>query len=473
MIAAPRVLAWGVALVVLLSVAPTASGQPVNLRAIGGQDLSGADVIDGPTAAVRVTGTIGAPASGLALDATLQRLLGSLQGVAVTPPFRLPVASDPALVVVLSPNSAPPRGLLVPQASPTERQDGPLMQGAVTTAAPTYTTGQTNPLSLTTAGSVRVACTAGCGGGTQYDQGTVSGAADSLTMAGAIRRDTAALDAGVADGDRAALSTDSAGRLRVTAADTTTDNSAFTAGTTTETNIGGVFNDSLAAIASGNAAAARITARRALHVNLRDALGREFERGNPLAVSAIGTVGIKDGADATVVATVKAPFLPVSAADASLVVSISPNSGNAPGVGASATDAPIPTAAHYIAGRGGGRLVGITVCDNWTVINQAAGALLITGSAGRHTYICAINVVTATAQNIALVGGTGSVCATGTQAIAGGTTAATGWNLAANSGVAQGSGVGVIMRAGTAGNDVCLLQSSTGQISGALAWTQF
>lgn len=35
-------------------------------------------------------------------------------------------------------------------------QVGPLIQGAVTTAAPAYTSGQTDPLSLTTAGAVRV-----------------------------------------------------------------------------------------------------------------------------------------------------------------------------------------------------------------------------------------------------------------------------------------------------------------------------
>lgn len=41
------------------------------------------------------------------------------------------------------------------QASTTAGQQGPLNQGAVTTAAPTYTTAQTNPLSLTTAGGLR------------------------------------------------------------------------------------------------------------------------------------------------------------------------------------------------------------------------------------------------------------------------------------------------------------------------------
>ena len=46
--------------------------------------------------------------------------------------------------------------LTLAQASSTTSQTGPLMQGAVTTAAPTYTTGQTNPFSLTTGGSLRV-----------------------------------------------------------------------------------------------------------------------------------------------------------------------------------------------------------------------------------------------------------------------------------------------------------------------------
>jgi hypothetical protein len=40
--------------------------------------------------------------------------------------------------------------------SPTAGQVGPLVQGAVSTAAPTYTTAQTNALSLTTAGALRV-----------------------------------------------------------------------------------------------------------------------------------------------------------------------------------------------------------------------------------------------------------------------------------------------------------------------------
>lgn len=44
----------------------------------------------------------------------------------------------------------------VAQSSITSGEIGPLVQGAVTTASPTYTTGNTNPLSLTLAGALRV-----------------------------------------------------------------------------------------------------------------------------------------------------------------------------------------------------------------------------------------------------------------------------------------------------------------------------
>lgn len=56
------------------------------------------------------------------------------------------------------------------QGSTTSGQNGVLAQGAVTTAAPTYVTGQTDPLSLTTAGALR---TDGSGS-TQPISGTVT-----------------------------------------------------------------------------------------------------------------------------------------------------------------------------------------------------------------------------------------------------------------------------------------------------------
>jgi hypothetical protein len=72
------------------------------------------------------------------------------------------VAADNSLVVALSPNSPVPTGTNkigvtgVTQGSTTSGQNGDLVQGAVTTAAPSYSTGQTSPLSLTTIGNLRV-----------------------------------------------------------------------------------------------------------------------------------------------------------------------------------------------------------------------------------------------------------------------------------------------------------------------------
>src|SRR5215831_19354899 len=65
-------------------------------------------------------------------------------------------------------------------------------------------------------------------------------------------------------------------------------------------------------------------------------------------------------------------------------------------------------------------------------INLTASGQIAAGVANKYTYICSVHLVTATAQNIALVEGTGSTCGTSTAGMAGGATAATGWNLAVN-----------------------------------------
>ena len=52
-------------------------------------------------------------------------------------------------------------------------------------------------------------------------------------------------------------------------------------------------------------------------------------------------------------------------------------------------------------------------------INLTASGQVITGTASKTTYICSIDIVTATAQNIALVEGTVTTCGTGTAGMAG------------------------------------------------------
>lgn len=106
-------------------------------------------------------------------------------------------------------------------------------------------------------------------------------------------------------------------------------------------------------------------------------------------------------------------------------------------------------------------------------IASSSGATLINGVSGLKTYICQINLITATAQNVALIEGTGTVCGTSTAGMAGGATAATGWNFAANGGIALGDGRAMVAKTITAADNICLLPSGAGQISGNVTYAQF
>jgi hypothetical protein len=265
------------------------------------------------------------------------------------------------------------------QGSTTSGQTGNLELGAVTTAAPTYTTAQTSALSLTTAGALRVDAT----GTTQPVSGTVTANqgtspwVDNITQFGGTNIATSTGPGG-------------AGIPRVT-----------------------VSNDSTVGLVAGTAT--------------------------------IGKVDIL---------------------------------GNAGGILDAATGAAVPANAIQIGGRGSGNLTAPVVCDNWTPINNAgssANLKIISNAASKQTYICSINLVAAAATNVALVEGTLTTnqCDTATAGMAGGATAATGWNLAANGGLTQGSGMGAIMRTATVSHDVCLFFSAANQVSGAVSWTQF
>ncbi len=105
-------------------------------------------------------------------------------------------------------------------------------------------------------------------------------------------------------------------------------------------------------------------------------------------------------------------------------------------------------------------------------INLTASGQIIAGSSGKQSYICGLDIVTATAQNIALVEGTGTTCATSIAGMAGGTTASTGWNFAANGGLVKGTGGDWVYKTATTGDNVCLLLSGTGQTSGEVRYVQ-
>jgi hypothetical protein len=93
------------------------------------------------------TTTIAGSAPGTAGSASANVM--TVQGIASMTPF------------LVNPGTAANWGV-VGQASTTSGQSGQLGLGAVTTSAPTYTTAQSDPLSLDTSGNLRVNCTTGC-----------------------------------------------------------------------------------------------------------------------------------------------------------------------------------------------------------------------------------------------------------------------------------------------------------------------
>jgi hypothetical protein len=131
------------------------------------------------------------------------------------------------------------------------------------------------------------------GGGTQYTE-DVAAAADPVgTVPILVRKDTPA-GAVTTDGDNVAQRGTNFGAAFVQVVSSAgafidsfggsggtaqADRSAFTDGTTNHTPIGGVYNETGSDPTEDQAAAVRITAKRAIHVNLRDATGGEVSVG--------------------------------------------------------------------------------------------------------------------------------------------------------------------------------------------------
>jgi hypothetical protein len=109
------------------------------------------------------------------------------------------------------------------------------------------------------------------------------------------------------------------------------------------------------------------------------------------------------------------------------------------------------------------------------VVSITANTNLITGTSGKKTYICwlQIQVASATAENVALVEGTtGGTCGSSTLGMAGGNTAALGWNLLGYGQVTGGGYTSYAYKTTVNNNDVCLFLSGSVQVSGVISYVQ-
>lgn len=107
--------------------------------------------------------------------------------------------------------------------------------------------------------------------------------------------------------------------------------------------------------------------------------------------------------------------------------------------------------------------IDIVTATTTEVVGTASGV-------GNSVYICSITLVTAAANNVALVEDDTDACATPTAGLAGGVTAAEGWNFAANGGISAVGGNAFVAK--TAGTNVfvCLITSAATQLSGTIVY---
>ena len=115
-------------------------------------------VTNTPSGTQTVSGTVAATQSGtwtVQPGNTANTTAWKVDGSAVTQPVSGTVTANIGTSGSLA-LDASVNGVLLAQASTTSGQSGPLIQGAVTTSAPSYTTAKTSPLSLDTTGNLRV-----------------------------------------------------------------------------------------------------------------------------------------------------------------------------------------------------------------------------------------------------------------------------------------------------------------------------
>jgi len=250
-----------------------------------------------------------------------------------------------------------------------------------------------------------------------------------------------------------------------------TDEGAFTEGTTTLTVAGCEFTTGSTALSTAHAGAFLCDADRTLHVDAyrwgNTVLGAATNFGTTPGAVVAGQVN-----SSTFIGTTAA----VAASAGVQKVGISGNTGVAVDA---ATGAAPPANALLIAGLGsgatGGFMTALPVADTYKAIsiNTATTTLIVTGVSGRQVRIGAFELDTAGADNIEWIEGTGATCGTGTTGMDGGTTSGTGYVFLANGSIARGSGVGTVLSTITAGDSVCLVTSAAIQLSGGLQYVIF
>lgn len=330
---------------------------------------------------------------------------------------------------------------------------GPVIMGRASASAPTNVSADNDAVAawMTRAGaivtqpsingtfigatgtSMNVACTSGCSGGVQYLEDAAHVSGDSLTVAGAVRRDTAS--SGVsADGDYATINVDANGRVYTQA-------------------VGGAAHD-----AAGSAIAPLL-------------VGGYSSQAAPSDVSADGDVTrawfLRNGAQAvslTSGGTIIAAG--TGAASGALRVAFADSSTTAvTNAGTFATQSTLQAGTAVVGSLA--RCGDPASVQSVAISTSSSGyTQLVALSGSTVVHVCGFNVMAGGTTNVSLAYGTGTACDTGTTALTG------AYPLIAQAGLAVGNGGATQMKTAS-GNALCINNSAAVAIAGFLTYVQF
>lgn len=230
----------------------------------------------------------------------------------------------------------------------------------------------------------------------------------------------------------------------------TVDDADFTAATSSFVPGGGFYQSSVTACTDGDTCALGITAQRTLKVTLFTAAGSEITVSSDVTEDAAHSDGVTGPAIMS---------RRIDAAASSAGTSGDYAVFNTDSLGLLWTRQLDPcsgVAKTYYS-------VDIVTATTVEVTPSLAGA-------STNYYICSVNLVTAGANNVALVDDDTDNCASVTSGMAGGTTAGEGWNFAANGGIALGNGQGTVAKTNGANRVVCVVTSAAVQLSGTISY---
>jgi hypothetical protein len=344
--------------------------------------------------------------------------------------------------------------------STTSGQTGNLDMAAVTSSSPTYTNGQTNALSLTTAGALRVdgsAVSQPIATAASADSNAVAGAntltaADSVSTTSSTNQNGQTVWTGVPTANSAVVFNVtgwSTGAFSITGTFSATVNSECTADSSAKQTAGTAqwFSCSLLIPAGGSAA-----------VGTASAFTAPVESG---LTSTVGLTAVR----------FRIPASSYTSGTATVTANETNNRRLAHITGASFAYPPgnvVPKDAVYVGANGGGNLTGLIQASASVPVNMSSATTtqLVALSGSTKIYVTSFDVVAGGTGNFTLEYGTGSNCGTGTTALTG------AYNLTAQNGVSKGAGLGPVLIV-PAGNALCAVDSAAAQMSGSVSYTQF